>query len=67
MKINYTKVTAAALWVFAVGAVGVLADVTSPSNWMLLAACAIVPLVVMARFWKNPEKTMSESIQQVLR
>lgn len=67
MNLNHMKATAAALWVLAMGAVGLQTNVSSPSNWMVLAACAIVPPVVMMRFWNHPDQTMSESIQQVLR
>jgi hypothetical protein len=67
MTLKNIKATTAALWVFAMGAVALLADVTSFSSWVVLAGCAIVPPFVMMRYWNPADKTMSESIQQVLR
>ncbi|MET0212876.1 MAG: hypothetical protein ABW292_07740 [Vicinamibacterales bacterium] len=67
MTLKNIKATTAALWVFAMGAAAVVADVTSFSSWLVLAGCAIVPPFVMMRYWNPPDRTMSESIQQVLR
>lgn len=67
MTLKNIKATTVALWVFAMGAAAVVADVTSFSSWLVLAGCAIVPPFVMMRYWNPPDRTMSESIQQVLR
>jgi hypothetical protein len=64
---NYIKATAAALWVLAIGAAGLVADATWPRDWMVFVGCAIVPPIIMMRYWNHPDQTMSESIQQVLR
>jgi hypothetical protein len=49
------------------GTAALVADVTSFSSWLVLAGCAIVPPFVMMRYWNPPDRTMSESIQQVIR
>ena len=63
MTIDSLKATAAALWVLAMGAAGVLADVTSRPRWIVLVGCATVPPLIMLRYWKHPDEAMSESIQ----
>jgi hypothetical protein len=50
-----------------VGAAGLLADVTSGSNWFILTACAVVPATLLVRFWNRPDESMTESIHRVLR
>jgi len=67
MTLNRIKTTAAGIWVFGMGVAGVLIDVTSSSSWLALAGCAIVPPLVMLRYWNHPEQTMSQSIQRALR
>lgn len=64
MRLNYTKTTAAALWVLAVCAVGV-ATVTSPTGWFVLAGLALLPFAI-GRLWKD-EPDMSESIHEAHR
>ena len=67
MALKTIKSTIAALWVFAMGAAALVADVTSFSSWLVLAGCAIVPPFVMMRYWNPPDQTLSQSIQQNLR
>ena len=67
MTLPQIKVLAVAAWVLAIGAVALLAGVTSTSGWLALAALAIVPPIVAMRFWKRPDQTMSQSIQEALR
>ena len=67
MHHNTIKGFVSAAWVLAMGATGFLANVSSASGWAVLASCAIVPPLVMMQYWKQPDPTMSESIQQVLR
>jgi hypothetical protein len=66
MNLKNIKATVAVVWIFAIGAVGLLADV-SLSSWLVLAGCAIVPPLVMMRYWNYPDETTSQSIQQILR
>ena len=67
MTLPQIKVLAVAAWVLAIGAVALLVGVTSTSGWLVLAALAIVPPLVAMRFWKQPDQTMSQSIQEALR
>lgn len=47
--------------------VAYVAGITSVVGWMLLAAAAIALLVIVVRFSRRPEPSMSESIRDVLR
>jgi hypothetical protein len=67
MTLKNIKSSVAAGWVVAVGAAGFVAGVTSSSGWLALAGLAVVPPIVMMRFWQQPDQTMSESIQDALR
>jgi Na+(H+)/acetate symporter ActP len=67
MTLQHIKVMTIVAWVLAIGAAGLLAGVTSSSGWFALAALAIVPPLVAMRFWKRPDQTMSQSIQEALR
>ena len=67
MTLQQMKVLAVAAWVLAIGAAALFAGVTSSSGWLVLAALAIVPPLVAMRFWKRPDQTMSQSIQEALR
>jgi hypothetical protein len=67
MTLKNIKAIVAAAWVLAVGAAGLLAGVTSLSGWLALAGLAIVPPLVMMRFWQQPDQTMSQSIQEAFR
>jgi hypothetical protein len=67
MTLQTLKVSTAAAWVLAIASAGLLASVTSFSLWLALAGLAIVPPLVMMRFWSQPDQTMSQSIQEILR
>lgn len=67
MTLQQIKVLSVVAWVLAIGAVALLAGATSTSSWLALAALAIVPPLVALRFWKRPDQTMSQSIQEALR
>ena len=66
MTLKNIKGATVALWVCAVIAFGLVADVTA-SSWFILAVCAFVPSLVMMRYWNHPTATMSQSIQRELR
>jgi hypothetical protein len=40
------------------------AEVTTPAGWTVVAAAAILPVVVMLRFWRSPTPSLSESIHK---
>ncbi|HSL23690.1 MAG TPA: hypothetical protein VK886_19315 [Vicinamibacterales bacterium] len=66
MPLNYTKTTAATLWVLAVCAVGFVIGVASLTGWIVLAGLAVLPPLAIARLWKD-DPTISESIHEALR
>jgi hypothetical protein len=67
MRTTYVNAGIATLSMIAAGAVGLLAPVTTPSGWFLLAAAATAPPLLSMRYWKQPAQTISESIQEVIR
>jgi hypothetical protein len=67
MQLKYMKATIALFWILAVCGAGFLADLTSPSAWTFLVGFALLPPLVMMRYWKDPAQSMSESIQKALR
>ena len=67
MTLTAVKFTVTACWLLAIGAAGVLAHVTSPAGWILVALGAVAPPVAMMRYWRDPDQTMSESIQRAIR
>ena len=67
MQLQYTKALAAAGWVLITVAIGLVAKLTSPSSLAVLALVAVIPPVVLWRFWNVPDQSMSESIRKALR
>ena len=67
MRTTYVNATIAALSVITAGAFGLLAPVTTPSGWFMLAAAATAPPLVFMHYWKRPAPTMSESIHEAIR
>lgn len=55
------------VWMLFIGALGYAAGITSLVGWTALLAVALTPAVIMMRFWSAPARTMSETIQDVLR
>ena len=66
MKLQYKKAISAAVWVCCVFSVGLLAQLTSRTGWIVVAAIAVFPPLVMMRYWQVPPQSMSESIREVL-
>jgi hypothetical protein len=66
MKLNYTNAAAAAFWVLAMCAIGVALGTTSVIGWTVLAGFALLPPLVMTRWWKD-DPSLSESIHEALR
>ena len=68
MTTAYVNATIAALSIIAAGAVGLLAPVTTPSGWFVLAVAATAsPLVLMHYYWSRPTQILSGSIQKAIR
>ena len=66
MQPKYMKATISAVWVFLLCAVALYGDFTF-SAWALLLAFAVVPPLVVMRYWREPVQTTSQSIQKALR
>ena len=67
MTFTHSKTVATAAWVLAVA---ITAWITRPSttvNVTLLTAIAVAGFLVLGWFWRRPELTMSESIQNARR
>jgi hypothetical protein len=54
-------------WVVAVCGATMALGVTSLTHWMVAGVVAVVPPMVVRSFWRIPEPTMSESIQDARR
>ena len=67
MHLEHAKNTFAVLWFLLALALGFAFNVTSPTAWAVLAGLAVIPPVVMRRFWMPPPQTLSESIQEARR
>ncbi len=66
MKVDYTKIAAAAIWVLAVCAAGVTCGTSSLIGWTVLAGLALLPPLIVQGLWKD-DPSLSESIHEVLR
>lgn len=62
METTYAKTVVTALWVLGVGALGLAAGSHSTTAWVTLAGVALLPPLVVLRFWLTPPQTMSERI-----
>lgn len=60
------KATICAVWVCALCAMALLEHLTF-SAWALLVAFAVIPPMVVMRYWREPVETTSQSIQEALR
>ena len=67
MQLQDYKSTFAGGWVLTACLAGFVVGVTSISGWFILAALAVVPPLVMLRFWRDPPETLSESINEARR
>ena len=66
MTTKYFNATIAALSMIAAGAVGLLAPVTTPSGWFVLAVAGTIPPLLFMHYSKPPAQTMSESIRRAI-
>jgi hypothetical protein len=67
MQTEYMQAMLTGAWMLFIGALGYVAGITSLVGWTALLALALTPAVIMMRFWDAPARTMSETIQDVLR
>ena len=67
MRTEYMQAMFTGLWMLLIGALGCVAGMTSQVGWIALLLLALTPAVLMIRFWGAPARTMSASIQDVLR
>ena len=62
-----TKTLLLLAWSIAVVLVAIAIGTTSVRNWLVVTSIAIVPPLVVRRFWHAPEQTISESIDEARR
>jgi hypothetical protein len=67
MQTEYVQAMLTGVWMLFIGVLGYVAGITSLVGWTALLALALTPAVIMMRFWGAPARTMSETIQDVLR
>jgi uncharacterized membrane protein len=67
MRTTAVNATITALTIITVGAFGLLAPVTTPSGWFMLAAVATVPPLILMHYGKRRVETMSESFSRFVR
>jgi hypothetical protein len=67
MELEHTKRAIAAAWIVVAGVAGFVANITSVTAWIVLAALGFGPPLIMLLLWRNPPQTISESIQEARR
>jgi hypothetical protein len=67
MEYEPTKRVLAAAWIVATGVAGFVANLTSLTAWVVLAAVGLGPPLIMLLLWKNPPQTITESIREARR
>jgi hypothetical protein len=67
MQISSWKAQIGAAWFVLIVLAGYGAGMTSMTSWMLVAAVAMTLPVILMRFGRRSEPSMSESIRDVLR
>ena len=67
MQLVSIKAVIAMLWVVAVTVAGIAGNVNPFLLWTVLAGVALLPPVVMMRWWNDRRQSMSQSIQEALR
>ena len=67
MASEHLKTLLLVAWAIAVCLVAVVIGVTSAPNWIVVACAAIVPPLIARQFWRAPEQTTSESINEARR
>lgn len=67
MQTEYMQAMLTGVWMLFIGTLGYSAGITSLVGCTALLAVALTPVVIMMRLWRAPARTMSETIQDVLR
>jgi hypothetical protein len=67
MQIEYMRAMLTGAWMLFIAALGYATGITSFVGLTALLAVALTPAVVTTRFWGAPARTISETIQDVLR
>jgi hypothetical protein len=67
MPFEYVKAAGAVAWGAAVCGAGLAIGFSSIPAWAALGGLAVLPPLLMRRYWKAPAQSLSESIQEVLR
>ena len=67
MQPHHMKIAIIAVWLLGLGALAYLVNLSSISGWTLLLAAGLLAPLVLIRMWRQPAKTMSESIREALR
>ena len=67
MQLANMKYALAAVYIAAIGGVGFASGITSLTGWIVLGTVGLAPAVVLAKLWKPPTQTMSDSIRSALR
>jgi hypothetical protein len=62
-----TKTLLFIAWSIAVFLAAIAIGITSIANWVVVAFVAVVPPLVVRSFWRAPEQTISESINEARR
>jgi hypothetical protein len=62
-----TKTLLFVAWPIAILLAAVAIGIRSVPNWVAVAGVAVVPPLVVRRFWRAPEQTISESINEARR
>ena len=67
MQLEYVKLTFAGSWMSLVCAAGLAGGVDSLRSWTVLVSVALLPSLLMMRYWNHPGVTLSETIQEARR
>jgi hypothetical protein len=67
MSSENTKTLLFLAWAIVVFLAAIAIGITSVPQWVVVALVAVVPPLVGRRFWRAPEQTISESIQDARR
>ena len=62
-----TKTLLFVAWSIAVFLLAIAIGITSIPNWVAVAVVAVVPPFVARRFWRVPQQTITESINEARR
>lgn len=66
MSTNHARVSLGAVWIGLMGGIGWATGTESITNWVLLGAVAVVPLLLVGS-WLAPKRSTSEAIRDALR